>query len=367
MSNGEDGIDTTAKEKKPSMLKVWVLASRPHTLTAALSPVLVGYDICKTYCIHLITDNEEIGSNNSNQSLFQLTFQWLLFCIFIQLATNLHNDYADFVKGADTDKRIGQARATQKGWLTPEQTCRGCDACLLAAFIIGMRLAKSAAPSDANFDGYMLIIVVTSMFNAVAYTGGPYPLGYIGLPNVSIGYSGLGDLFVFLYFGLVATMTVPYLLYRNSAVYRDLNLLDMMRELKPAFLVSLPVGWLATAIIVVNNLRDRETDIHAGKRTIAVRFGATFCRLEYAFQVIGSLLWVSFVVLQPSLDAKHSPAWEYFRFLPWLSLILGIPLLRDVSFGKKDFAQLNPLVGRTAQLQLLFSLLLSVSLRNMEK
>jgi len=138
-------------------------------------------------------------------------------------------------------------------------------------------------------DPIMVFIVISSLFNAVAYTGGPFPLGYVGLGNISIGYSGLGDLFVFLYFGIVATVSVPYLYATKMACISPLeDTTKLLQLLQYPFLCSIPIGFLATNIIVVNNLRDRHTDIHAGKRTMAVRFGAKFARMEYLLFVVGS-------------------------------------------------------------------------------
>ena len=127
------------------------------------------------------------------------SFRFWVFACLIQIATNLHNDYADFIKGADDENRIGQARATQKGWLTPRQTAGLATLSLGLAHGIGVQLAREAG-------SWMWFVTWTSVFNAVAYTGGPYPLGYVGLGWVSLGYTGLGDVFVFAYFGIVATV-----------------------------------------------------------------------------------------------------------------------------------------------------------------
>lgn len=358
-------MNKTEPEKKPSTWRIWLLAARPHTLTAAFAPIVVGYNICKS-SYNVKTYYVEVDDAMDEPSLMAITCQWFTFCVLIQIGTNLHNDYADFVKGADDDTRVGQARATQKGWLTPEQTCRGCDICLLLATSLGLQLANMAAPSDFIFDWFIVGIVLTSAFNAVAYTGGPYPLGYIGLPNLSIGYSGLGDIFVFLYFGLVATMVIPYLMLREpTSIYRNASVSEILLLLRPALSAALPVGWLATAIIVVNNLRDRETDVGAGKRTLAVRFGSVFARLEYAVLVLGSFIASPFLLPSPrhqeqfNSDLKAS----WYLFLPWLSIFLAVPQLRAVSLGEKDFAELNPHVGGTAKLQLAFCLLFSATLR----
>ncbi|EED88857.1 predicted protein, partial [Thalassiosira pseudonana CCMP1335] len=239
---------SSSKEPPPSRLQIWKLAARPHTLTASIVPVIVGYALTVRYCV----------------GVFYMAVQFAVFAGLIQISTNLHNDYADFVKGADTDQRVGQARATQKGWLSPYETCRGCVVCLLSALVVGLWWLIPVGVECS--DPIMIFIVLSSIFNAVAYTGGPFPLGYIGLGNLSIGYSGLGDLFVFLYFGVVATVGVPYLYLSKIGC----------------------LGFLATAIIVVNNLRDRHTDIHAGKRTMAVQFGGRFARVEYLLFVVGS-------------------------------------------------------------------------------
>jgi len=313
----------------------------------------------------------------------------------IQLATNLHNDYADFVKGADDERRVGQARATAKGWLSPAETAGGATVCLVAAAAVGMELVRFSSASMSMstagggeegeeppaFDVFFAIVVATSCFNAVAYTGGPYPLGYVGLGWVSIGYSGLGDLFVFLYFGLVATLGVPYMCLRacgDSRVWTEMLLSPSSSPppsgggpggtggtgivgeagLLEAFLTALPVSSLATAIIVVNNLRDRNTDVAAGKRTLAVRFGEKFARAEYATLVLSSY---AFQVYAAAFGgASHGPdGRRWWGLLPLLSLPVAVPQLRAVAFGGKDGAELNEHVGGTARLQLLYSMLLT--------
>jgi 1,4-dihydroxy-2-naphthoate octaprenyltransferase len=262
--------------------------------------------------------------------------------MLIQLGTNLHNDYADFVMGADTHQRVGQARATQKGWLTPQQTSAASTLLLGVALAIGLQLLQ-----DEWNDGILWFIILTSIFNAVAYTGGPFPLGYIGLGRVSIAYSGLGDVFCLLYFGLVATLTIPYLCVR-----KDLTYVETLQQLQPCLGAALAVGFLATAIIVVNNLRDRHTDVLAHKRTVAVRFGGTFCRMEYA-----TLLLLSYMIVILEF-VKYKNVW---LLLPLLSMPLAVSQLQAV--WTKDGADLNPHVGGTARLQLAYCILLSVGLR----
>lgn len=357
----DNSSSAPTNDDRPSTLRVWILASRPHTLTAALSPVIVGYNLCRVFFHH--------DDNNYNCNLLSsLTLQWVCFCVFIQLGTNLHNDYADFVKGADDETRVGQARATQRGWLTPQQTCRGCDVCLIVAMALGFNMVQSYTTTTTLDRPLLLFIILSSIFNAVAYTGGPYPLGYIGLSHISIGYSGLGDVFVFLYFGLVATLTVPYLYVCSTSTTTTISLSDRLSTLQPAFYVALPVGWLATAIIVVNNLRDRHTDVRAGKRTLAVRLGATFCRVQYALLFLASYGGVFFWWCwghgqNDSVTTDLSSSQQWYRLLPLLSFPMAISQLRAVSLGEKDGAALNPHVGGTARVQLVYCLLLSFSLR----
>jgi len=208
--------------------------------------------------------------------------------------------------------------------------------------------------SSPSVDQAMLFITTTSVFNAVAYTGGPYPLGYLGLGSVSIGYSGLGDLFVFLYFGLVATLTVPYISLRlNGDTQPAIHILLTHKLMQVSWIVAFPIGFLATAIIVVNNLRDRVTDVSAKKLTMAVRFGETFTRREYLFFVFSAYAMVPYF------------AWEYgwTWLFPLLSLRAAIPQLVAVAFGGKDGGELNAHVGGTARVQLLFCILLVVGIK----
>ena len=246
--------------------------------------------------------------------------------------------------GADTCERVGQARATQKGWLSPQQTCAGSTLTLTLALAIGLQLINKHGMNDS----FLWFIILSSIFNAVAYTGGPFPLGYIGMGNVSIAYSGLGDIFCFIYFGLVATLVIPYL----SAYTGDF--VDTLRLLKPCVGPALQVGFLATAIIVVNNLRDRHTDVGANKCTMAVRFGGTFCRVEYTVLVVLSFALVIYQYIQ----SNNRNPWP---LLPFMSLPLAISEIKSI--WTKDGADLNPHVGGTARLQLLFCILLRFGMR----
>lgn len=314
------------------MWKVWLLAARPHTLTASLSPCIVGYSIAATSPATTTADNVPIF------------LRWFSFCVLIQLATNLHNDYADFIKGADTVERVGQARATQRGWLTPSQTAGASTACIVLALAVAIPLL----PSDRLF----WCILGSSCFNAVAYTGGPYPLGYIGLGQVSIAYWGLGDVFCFLYFGFVAVLTIPYIALRSNGTnnnHDDESLAALIPLLQPVH--AFPAALLSTAIIVVNNLRDRHTDLKANKRTLAVRFGARFCKLEYTFLLLtayGIAVRQSFV----------SSSW--YAALPLLTIPLAIKCTK--AMWTLEGADLNPFVGKTAFVELLYCILQSIAI-----
>lgn len=363
-SQTQKNIQVNDVTESPSKLKVWVIAARPQTLTASIAPVVVGYSIVQYHQNKAMTENHGLPAQES-VSVTSIAVVFAIFACLIQLGTNLHNDYADFIKGSDTDKRVGQARATQKGWLTPKETASGATFCLILALFAGSWLTALC-----EGDPYLIFVTITSAFNAVAYTGGPYPLGYIGLGNLSIGYSGLGDIFVFLYFGLVATVTVPYIYLctsitpHNSKISSDHFVSIISHELfRDSFVLALPIGFLGTAIIVVNNLRDRITDVHSGKKTLAVRFGEKFTRLQYI-----TLVWASYLYLIPLsrifnrnyLDKASSSFWLY---LPLLSYPMARIELKAMGLNGKDGAALNPHVGGTAKVQFLYCLLLSLSLK----
>jgi 1,4-dihydroxy-2-naphthoate octaprenyltransferase len=287
-----------------------------------------------------------------------LTLQWTVFCMLMQLGTNLHNDYSDFVKGADDDRRVGQPRATQRGWLTPSQTARAAGWTLLGGFAVGVHLLYQMWHSPVACWEYLVFtcfIVGTSCLNAFAYTGGDWPLGYLGMGDLSIGYSGLGDLFVFLYFGLVATLMLPFL---YLTIIAEASGSDLTNEIWKVAPYAVQVAVLAVNIIVVNNLRDRHTDVHADKRTLAVRFGATFCRTEYVVNLAiayGILLWMAV-----GAESK-SPIEIWKRLLPLLTTKLAWKEWKAVSV--KEGSALNPHVGGAAKVQLFFCILLAISMR----
>lgn len=345
-----------SESTRPPTWKVWVLATRPNTLAASLSPVVVGSAVA--------------ARDGLAKDLAAPVMLFWVFAAMIQIGTNLYNDYSDFVKGADTKDRVGQARATQKGWLTPTQVANAASGVLLFAFCLGIVVFCAAFRGGwpATF------VTLTSVFNAFAYTGGEWPLGLIGLGWVSIGYAGLGDVFAFAYFGVVATVFPYYLALCRAAPAMlpssSVSLQDAFitwpesfsyAALRSPLAASLPVGCLVTAIIVVNNLRDRHTDILAAKRTLAVRFGGGFARFEYALLVVSAYL----LTLVGAADVGPADApWRWGpRLVPLASLPIAVKQLRAVCI-EKDGAALNPHVGGTAKLQLAFCMLLAIGIHS---
>ncbi|HKK52108.1 MAG TPA: 1,4-dihydroxy-2-naphthoate polyprenyltransferase, partial [Myxococcota bacterium] len=242
--------------------------------------------------------------------------------LLLQIGSNFANDVFDFEKGADTTERIGPPRATQAGLLSPRAMRVGMAVVFGLAICVGAYLTAVAGPA-------IVVVGVVSILAAIAYTGGPWPLGY----------HGLGDAAVFLFFGPVAVMGTTFV---------------QTGSLPPlAALASLPVGFLAAGILVVNNLRDIETDAKAGKRTLAVRLGSAGARLEWAALVGGAYL----VALLPGILLGRS-GWTV---LPWLSVPMALRLwqvVRRVDSGP----ELNEALAGTAKLAFVFSLLFAVGL-----
>ncbi|MBX6343216.1 MAG: 1,4-dihydroxy-2-naphthoate polyprenyltransferase, partial [Thermomicrobiaceae bacterium] len=246
----------------------------------------------------------------------------LVAALLIQIGTNFANDYFDFHKGADTEQRLGPTRVTQSGLITAAEVKRATYLTFGLALLVGVYLvAVGGWP--------ILVIGLASIACGVAYTGGPWPLGY----------HGLGDLFVFVFFGLVAVA---------GSAYLQTGQLTWL-----ALLAAVPVGLLVDNILVVNNLRDLATDRAAGKRTLATRIGERATRAQYALFVA-----VAFAVPVALALAGAAP-WTVL--LTWLSLPLAATLVRAVLGGTSGRA-LNPVLKRTGQLELLFGLLLALGL-----
>ncbi len=284
-------------------LRAWVQASRPKTLWAAVTPVVVG-----TACAVSVT------GFIPGPALAALGV-----AISIQIGTNLSNDVLDFDRGADTQRRVGPARAVQSGLLSRGQVWAGAWVAFGICMACGLYLAAVA--------GWPVLVVgAVSIVSGLLYTAGPWALAY----------TGLGDLFVVLFFGLVAVCGTVYVQALQVPV--------------AAWWSGLAVGALATAILVTNNLRDLEGDALAGKRTLAVRFGPRFARLEYA-----ALLLFAHLATLPLVP--HLGLWP---LLSWLALPLAVTVLRSVWRG--EGAALNASLAATARLLLVFGVLLSVGI-----
>lgn len=293
-----------APSDRPSALTLWWLAARPKTLTAAASPIFVAAG-CAAY----------LGGFHWQRALL-----CLLGAILLQVAANFANDVFDFEKGADTASRVGPLRVVQAGWVTPREMRRALWLVLALATAVGVWLATLGGPVIA-------LVGVAGLVSAVAYTGGPYPLGY----------HGLGDLFVFLFFGLAAVVGTVFLQTATAPAL--------------AWAAAVPAGSLSTAILVVNNLRDAPQDGLVGKRTLVVRFGRRFGVAQFA-----TLLAMAYAVPAALAFVSSGPGLA----LPLLSAPLAWPLLQRVR--RLQGSALNPCLAATARLLLLHSALFGVGL-----
>jgi 1,4-dihydroxy-2-naphthoate octaprenyltransferase len=286
--------------------KIWAAAARPRTLPAAIAPVLVGSGLAWR-------DGRFDG---------RAAGLCLGFALLVQIGTNFANDYYDFIKGADTAARVGPRRAVAAGLILPGTMRLAMWGTFAAAFLCGLSLIAWGGP-------WLLAIGVVSILCGVAYTGGPWPLGY----------HGLGDIFVFIFFGLVAVCATYFV--QTGRVGLD------------AVLAAVPIGLLTANILVVNNYRDVETDTAAGKRTLVVRFGRGFARTQF----VGSLV-IALAVVPALLAWRDHNAW---RLLP-LALI---PMaLRHVARLKHRTlaAEQIALLGDTGKLLALYAVLLTAGL-----
>lgn len=295
----------TAVAGEITPVRAWLLAARPATLPAAAVPVIVGASV----------------AISEGASLRPLVFVATLLCaLLIQIGTNFANDYSDFHRGADTDQRLGPTRVTQSGLISQDAVRRGIIVAFGLAVLLGAVLAWVG--------GWQIIAIgVFSILAGLAYTGGPFPFGY----------HGLGDVFVFLCFGLIAVTGTSYLQSGEWSAF--------------ALLLSVPIGLLTTNILVINNLRDLPTDSVAGKRTLAVRLGDRTTRGQYA-------LFMALAYTIPVALAFTDPARRWL-LLPLLTLPFTVGLLRAV-LGGTSGRDLNIILKRTGQLLLLFGLLLAV-------
>jgi 1,4-dihydroxy-2-naphthoate octaprenyltransferase len=281
----------------------WFLAARPQTLPAGIVPVVLATALA--YADHQVRPWAALWAG--------------LGAMAIQIATNLFNDWADFYRGADTAARLGPMRVTQAGHISPKHVLLAACGCFLAAAGCGLNLIA--------FGGWPIVLVgVVSIAAGVAYTGGPYPLAY----------HGLGDVFVVVFFGWVATCATYYL--HTGTVTT------------PSFALGTAVGFFANAILVVNNLRDRHTDAQAHKRTLVVRFGPTFGRAHYSLCL--AVPYAMAVVLELRTPVGHA------YVLPLLTLPIAAWLVHRV--WRTEGAALNPMLGATARTEALFAVSVAV-------
>ncbi|MBA3672411.1 MAG: 1,4-dihydroxy-2-naphthoate polyprenyltransferase, partial [Gemmatimonadaceae bacterium] len=241
--------------------------------------------------------------------------------LLIQIGTNFANDYSDFHRGADHEGRLGPVRVTQSGLLSQAAVRRGIVTAFGAAALLGLYLAWVG--------GWPIVIIgVLSILCGLAYTGGPWPFGY----------HGLGDLFVFIFFGLVAVSGSAYL---QSGQWSRL-----------ALAAAVPIGLLVTDVLVVNNLRDIGTDAAAGKRTLAVRIGARGARVQYVVLMTMAYLVPALLAIAPG---------RHWLLLPLISAPLGVRLVQRV-LGGTTGRDLNPILARTGRLLLVFGVLFAAGL-----
>jgi 1,4-dihydroxy-2-naphthoate octaprenyltransferase len=287
-------------------VKIWLMAARVRTLPAAIAPVLVGTALA--------------GYAGVFHPLRFIAA--LIGAIFIQVGTNLSNDYSDARRGADTDDRLGPVRVTAGGLVPPRR--------VLVATYVSFGVAVLAGAYLIAVAGWELLLVgAASILAGVLYTGGPRPYGY----------EGLGELFVFLFFGIVAVA---------GSYFVQVKHLEW-----EAFALAFPVGLIAAGILVVNNVRDIDTDRRAGKRTLAVRLGRARTRTLFSL-----IVYLSYLLAPVTWLFGPLTAW---LLLPWLTLPLAATVVRTVR-NNTDGPSLNETLARTGMLQLAFCMLLAAGL-----
>jgi 1,4-dihydroxy-2-naphthoate octaprenyltransferase len=289
-----------------SALRIWVMAARVRTLPAAVAPVLVGTSLA-------------LGAGHFAAPAFLAA---LLGAVFIQVGTNLSNDYSDARRGADADDRLGPVRVTAGGLVPPTQVLIATYVSFGLAVVFGIYLIVVA--------GWQLLLVgAASILAGVLYTGGPRPYGY----------EGLGEVFVFLFFGVVAVA---------GSFFVQVEHLQW-----EAFALSVPVGLLAAAILVVNNVRDIDSDRRAAKRTLAVKLGRQRTRAMHA-----GVVYLAYLLTPVTWLFGPTTAWV---LLPWLTLPLAASVIRIVR-SRTDGPSLNGALAQSGMLQLSFCMLLSAGL-----
>lgn len=290
---------------KSSKIDYWILASRPKTLLAAFVPVIVGSSI----------------AYYDGKFKLLAALVALICAVLIQIGTNFVNDLYDYLAGTDTAERVGPQRVLASGLISPEEMKKAIFITFGLTFILGLYLVYISSYIT-------LIIGIVSILAGIAYTAGPYPLAY----------NGLGDVFVFIFFGLIGTVGTYYVQTLDVTPF--------------AVWASIPVGALITNVLVVNNYRDIEQDSKAGKNTLAVKYGKKFTRIQYvSFTIVSYLiLFVVYFTYKQSL----------FVFLPALTIPLAIKLIKMI-FTFKD-QQLNKTLELTAKLSAIYGLLFAAGI-----
>ena len=283
----------------------WLIASRPRTLLVAFVPVMVGSAV----------------AFNEGKLKIILSLSALLCSLLIQVGTNFTNDLYDFIKGTDTIKRKGPRRVLASGLISVGEMKTAIVLTFLTAFLIGLFLVYHG--------GFVILVIgILSILAGLAYTAGPYPLAY----------NALGDIFVFMFFGIIGTVGTYYL-HTN-----DLSIVS--------FISSIPVGALVTNILVVNNYRDIEEDKTAGKKTLAVKLGKNFTRYQFIFLIVLSFLvpLILFIFFNASI----------FIFLPYLTLPIAYKVISMIY--TLNGTQLNTTLELTARLSAIYGLLFSAGI-----
>jgi 1,4-dihydroxy-2-naphthoate octaprenyltransferase len=299
-------MTATRDATRPSGVRIWLMAARVRTLPAAIAPVLVGTALAGF--LHVFHPLRFAAA--------------LIGAMFIQVGTNLSNDYSDARRGADTEDRLGPVRVTAGGLVPPGRV-------LLATYLTFGAACLAGAYLIAVAGWQLLLVGAASILAGVLYTGGPRPYGY----------EGLGELFVFLFFGIVAVA---------GSFFVQVKHVDW-----EAFALAVPVGLIAAGLLVVNNVRDIETDRRAGKRTLAVRLGRARTRVLFAV-----IVYLAYVLVPVTWWFGPLKAW---LLLPWLTLPLATRIVRTVR-NRVDGRSLNGALAKTGMLQLAFCTLLAAGL-----
>lgn len=287
-------------------IRAWLMAARPKTLPAAVGGMAVGTALA-------IRD----GTFAPLPALAALAG-----ALLFQIAVNFANDYFDYMRGIDTEERLGPTRVTQSGLIAPAELRLGLGVVIVLLLLDGLYLVSVGG-------WFILFIGLAAIASTLAYSGGPFPLAS----------HGLGDLFVFLFFGLASVCGTYYVQAQTIT--------------PPVVIAALPVGALITAILVVNNIRDIPSDAKTGKRTLAVIFGARFARIEYAVLVWGAYAVPAVMML--------SGDFEVWILLPWGTMLLAWRVVEKVQ-RKLDGPGYNRLLADTAQLSMIYSLLFAMGI-----